>query len=850
MPRALLLLLLLNACTQPLPEMTATVAEGCGNGRVEGEEECDDGNINDRDACTNGCKHAICGDQILRADLGAGAEGYERCDDGDFDEIFCTRYCQPPRCGDGILLEGPEECDDGNDSEVDSCLNNCRVARCGDGHQQQSFGAFEACDDGNVIQTDACLNNCQPARCGDGETQAGVEECDDGNDIDTDSCLTNCLTATCGDGFVWEGHENCDDGNQSNTDECTIVCIHARCGDFFVRSDLEADEPGYEECDDGNSAPEDDCSPDCLVDDHGNFTATATPLLRSDPLHSLSNQGEITGGDVDFFGHQAESPGRHEVDFRVLGDGPIFCAVYGPAGEQITRVTGDVTPQANGVRFCSIAIFLERGESVWWSIESSGNAGFSYLASLQEPCGNGQLDPEEECDPLSISFGVPTCRMDCRIRNALVMADGFVCRHHNNSLDCWGSNNSRVLGSELPADNQTMCSDELVSRRPIRLMEDLPLGTRVTAHDERICVRKPNHSTLCWGRLVSDENVETWEFCGDATEEQRAEEYPAGRECTSVPTSITLPEEAGEEIDQIALGGSDHLGYQTRRECVIHDYAVFCRGDSLVGTLGFGADYPDASETEWRQVEGIFSWADYLGLGAEHGCIVERFIPTSIVSCWGFNSFGQVGVPSRPDAPTCRTFPCVPTSTNLGYLDDEDPGFGLAPSTSETVSLSVGLFHNCSVNLNGQVLCWGLNDYGQTGQDPEGETCNNRAIVVTPCTASPTAVDGLPPMIDVAVGYKHSCGLSKTGQVWCWGSGGAGQLGTGFLRDQDGEFFQTSTPVRLPALPPIKHIAAGRFTNCAISVDDDLYCWGANLHGEIFPDECRLAFLPIPYARP
>ena len=99
MPRALLLLLLLNACTQPLPEMTATVAEGCGNGRVEGEEECDDGNINDRDACTNGCKHAICGDQILRADLGAGAEGYERCDDGDFDEIFCTRYCSPPVVG-------------------------------------------------------------------------------------------------------------------------------------------------------------------------------------------------------------------------------------------------------------------------------------------------------------------------------------------------------------------------------------------------------------------------------------------------------------------------------------------------------------------------------------------------------------------------------------------------------------------------------------------------------------------------------------------------------------------------------------------------------------------------------
>ena len=31
----------------------------------------------------------------------------------------------------------------------------------------------------------------------------------------------------------------------------------------------------------------------------------------------------------------------------------------------------------------------------------------------------------------------------------------------------------------------------------------------------------------------------------------------------------------------------------------------------------------------------------------------------------------------------------------------------------------------------------------------------------------------------LAMGERHSCGLTSTGEVWCWGEGNNGQLGNG-----------------------------------------------------------------------
>ncbi len=60
-------------------------APTCGNGLVEADEECDDGDSDDADACT-GCRVARCGDGVVRA-------GVEECDHGGAPDSSCTAMC-------------------------------------------------------------------------------------------------------------------------------------------------------------------------------------------------------------------------------------------------------------------------------------------------------------------------------------------------------------------------------------------------------------------------------------------------------------------------------------------------------------------------------------------------------------------------------------------------------------------------------------------------------------------------------------------------------------------------------------------------------------------------------------
>ena len=55
----------------------------CGNGQLDADEQCDDGNTLNDDACTAACVAARCGDGVTRTDLTAEDEGYEGCDDGN-----------------------------------------------------------------------------------------------------------------------------------------------------------------------------------------------------------------------------------------------------------------------------------------------------------------------------------------------------------------------------------------------------------------------------------------------------------------------------------------------------------------------------------------------------------------------------------------------------------------------------------------------------------------------------------------------------------------------------------------------------------------------------------------------
>ncbi len=113
-----------------------TPGERCGDGEVNGDEQCDNGvNLSgyiseeEPDSCAPGCVFpAKCGDGEIDGAFG------EQCDDGDDNDGSydgCNADCTiGPRCGDGIV-NGEEECDDGNSSNADQCDVGCKRIEVG-----------------------------------------------------------------------------------------------------------------------------------------------------------------------------------------------------------------------------------------------------------------------------------------------------------------------------------------------------------------------------------------------------------------------------------------------------------------------------------------------------------------------------------------------------------------------------------------------------------------------------------------------------------------------------------------------------------------------------------------------
>ncbi len=281
-----------------------------------GSQACDgDGSWG---ACV--CPEPLCGNGVIEND--------EQCDDGNPDDTdACVGACVPATCGDGFVQAGVEGCDDGNRVDDDACNNACVPASCGDGVVQPG----EQCDDGNLDDTDACPTNCLDASCGDGFVQFGVEGCDDGNAVDTDACLAACVPASCGDGIVWDGVEPCDDGNLASNDNCLPGCIAAVCGDGIV-NDL------VEECDDANAIDDDGCSPDCFLPGSTIWVRQHTNPEGGDAVALGVGAGAVTDNLVVV--------GYEDRDGQVPATGlGTWIRKYDPSGNTLWTLDDDLSPQ-------------------------------------------------------------------------------------------------------------------------------------------------------------------------------------------------------------------------------------------------------------------------------------------------------------------------------------------------------------------------------------------------------------------------------------------------------------------------------------------------------------------------
>jgi cysteine-rich repeat protein len=438
----------------------------CGNGVLEAEEECDDGNRVNNDDCSRGCKRsvppttpAVCGDGTV--DLGEhceppGSEGcsstcqvssqpecgngaqesywlsvfeepihiQEACDDGNSEDADgCSSQCLlETNCGNGAQ-EGEEACDDGNFRNGDGCSSRCEVEACADG----VLNPGEECDDGNFRSGDGCSSRCLLEACGDNVRNTG-EGCDDGNTVDGDGCSSTCVeeppvSHKCGNGTRDEGEE-CDDGNRVNGDGCSALCQTRYCGDGITHPDRG------EECDDGvNTAQYGTASAGCSVGckapgfcgdgvrqyfhercDDG--PTGVPPQLRAGDGCDLTCQRESTCGNGSLeFDEQCDDSNT------VAGDDCSATCTVEPAVD-----CGDGLVDTGSGEDCEDGNFIP-------------GDGCSPACKF-EVCGNGYLDPGEECEPkvdLHLDAGAgpvgqpaagPSCSDTCAL--ALECGDGIV----------------------------------------------------------------------------------------------------------------------------------------------------------------------------------------------------------------------------------------------------------------------------------------------------------------------------------------------------------------------------------------------------------------------------------------
>ena len=153
-----------------------------------------------------------------------------------------------------------------------------------------------------------------------------------------------------------------------------------------------------------------------------------------------------------------------------------------------------------------------------------------------------------------------------------------------------------------------------------------------------------------------------------------------------------------------------------------------------------------------------------------------------------------------------------------------------APATTHAdsaLNVGAGLDHTCALTSSGGVKCWGWNTYGQLGDSATTERL------------TPVDVSGLAGVTSLATGRLFNCALTSGGGVKCWGYNYYGQLGDGTTTDRP-------TPVDVSGLTSgVAAISVGRSHACAVTTDGGVKCWGRNLEGQLGDNTTTDRWTPV-----
>jgi alpha-tubulin suppressor-like RCC1 family protein len=214
---------------------------------------------------------------------------------------------------------------------------------------------------------------------------------------------------------------------------------------------------------------------------------------------------------------------------------------------------------------------------------------------------------------------------------------------------------------------------------------------------------------------------------------------------------------------------------------------AYCWGLNNVGQLGDGTTTGQSVPTP---VAGTLIFTSIV-TGAFHTCALTA---SGEAYCWGFSNSGALGNGTT----AVRTSPTLVSGNHL------------------FTALTAGRAHTCGLTTAGETYCWGLNSAGQLG---DGTTSNRLA---------PAQVIGGLTFVSISAGDAHTCALTASGSAYCWGNADMGRLGMG----DPGAFFHTSPQAVLGALA-FTMITSGEAHSCGLTSTGEAYCWGSNAGGRL-----------------